>query len=157
MHTPGVNNEYYGLRLLGTSAYTHREPAQSADVHIPICNSRWVAARAAFTGRFQVLSLDDERPSPLWKSAAIVPIHWTNVRHDRDILLVGVLTLNSNRAMVKERLIEDEARNGVDICTHLKPSMPGLLNTEERNVLRGCLETTATKLLTATRELGLFQ
>lgn len=141
-----THEAHYCLRLIGNSAYSHRNP-WSGNISTEVCCSEWPAAVVAFKGRVSIESLVEGRRAGVWKSTVMVPIRWTNKRNDRDTLLVGVLALNSTRQLASREALYAAAADGVDVKGRIQPSILGLLDINERRGLQECLGGAARRII----------
>jgi hypothetical protein len=98
----------YSLNLIGTSAYTHREP-WSLRRELDITRDSNVAAvQAVFRGTPVAVNMEPSPHSPIWRGIVALPIVMESIGSDRsvdgvpvDTLMIGAITLNSTREVKK--------------------------------------------------------
>lgn len=137
----------YRLRLMGSSAYAHRE-AWSQRRDIDIAPSRYTAGNVAFEGRVRLDDLSDDRDFATWQTSFGVPILWVNPRNRYDELMLGVITLNSTRRVIELEELRKAKRDGMDVKEVLSPSVLSFLTGDDGRRLRDLLSTTGCDLVT---------
>ncbi|HPJ17741.1 MAG TPA: SIR2 family protein [Actinomycetota bacterium] len=97
----------FGLRLVGTSAYTHRQPwSMNRSVEV-VPGTGYPAVECILTGKPFITRGYDPRPNALWGTIAVTPFTVTSpTSHpmlkgvDMDVLQVGAVSLNSTFHLV---------------------------------------------------------
>ena len=144
----------YGLQLVGNSAYSHREAwSGTAPIRIgPPDKDAYPAARAAYEGSKNFLKLlSDVRPNLRWRAILAMPITWVNPDNKRDKLLLGVITLNSNRHVMEDKELQKRAKGHSLSLTWDSPSILSLFSDAEMAELWTRLARTGTELVTLPR------
>lgn len=148
----------YALRLIGCSAYSHRESWSTRHAHeVPIEPSDFVAADAAFLGRVERRNLRtkyDERIFRVWESAVAVPLVWQNPSNLYDVVTLGVLTLNSTRRLIPFAEMTAAAAQQLDVQRALSPSSMSLLDAKQTTLLEESLRDAGLSLVTLRRNTG---
>jgi hypothetical protein len=108
---PGAGNARYAINLVGTSAFTHREGWSIRPAEEIRRDSQLSAAQAIFRGTMIVSNAESVPASPIWRGIVASPIVLEGMVSDEeidgmaaDILTVGAITLNSNRAIDLDRM-----------------------------------------------------
>jgi hypothetical protein len=128
----------FELRLIGSSAYSQRQ-SWSQERIIPIAVSNYTAGTVAFEGQSRLEDLGDERSFATWLSVFGVPIIWTNPDEPHDQLLLGVITLNSNRRTLPLDEMRRATADGTDVEERMRPSVLSFFSEEEDQRLKSTL------------------
>lgn len=104
----------YGLTLVGTSSYIHREE-WSLRHDIPIAsNTEFAAAQAVFEGIAQTRDIPPAPPLPIWRGIVAVPIVLAQMSTQAvvgdkpaDVLTIGAVTLNVTKFVRRETVNGD--------------------------------------------------
>jgi hypothetical protein len=137
----------YALRLIGTSAYSHRE-RWSSRRELPIRPGQSFQTDAAYFGTPAFNNLDDGRQWRLWLSAVATPIRWASSNGFEDILILGVLTLNSQRRFVDDvGLLRSEYLADLDVRRHFAPSAISFLDNDKKDEILKSLQRVAGRVL----------
>lgn len=113
----------YGLRLLGTSVYQHRNPWSLDRVAVIAPSSPFPAVQCVLSGNPSIEPMSDGRAFPLWGTIASTPFTLTgtsgSVYHptcpgiDLDVLQVGAITLNSSNRVVPRDKLQSSSRASI--------------------------------------------
>lgn len=132
----------FSIRLLGTSAYTHRE-SWSLRRELPIRSGISFVSDAAYFGSSHFRALDDAREFPLWRAVVTCPIRWEGEGSGEEVFGVGVITLNTNRSIAGLEDIRRCAQDERDVEKIMNPSVISFLDTEQRDSLVVSLQRAA--------------
>lgn len=140
----------YSLRMMGTSGYSYKDKFTNDRTVIMgrPTSSNYLAAFSVYFGRAaQSLALPDERALPLWRSMIASPLTWTNEENDNDELVLGAVTLNSNRRGWKKEILRERKRAGTFDLDRLRPSILGLIRTDQAEELTRRLGDAALRVI----------
>ncbi len=103
----------YALRMVGTSAYSHREEWSMRDEVDIARDSEMAAVQAVFYGTPLAVNSEPAPGSPIWRGIVSIPILLHSIGSDAevggvpaDVLMVGAITLNSTKKVKKETSTE---------------------------------------------------
>ena len=139
----------YSMRLIGTSAYTHRE-SWSSNLMIPVEKGVFVAAEAVFLGRVERQNFRenyDDRKFRIWESAVAVPLVWQNRDNLYDLMTLGAITLNSNRRIIGLPDLQKSASSKTDIERVHRPSVMSFLDAKQTTLLEESLRDAGLSLV----------
>lgn len=135
----------YAIRMIGSSAYAHREDWSFRQV-LPIApGSSYVAADVAFYGNRRAKNFPEATRHRVWGSALAIPIVWSERDDGLDVLTVGSVTLNSTHEIHKEADIRGASG---DVRKSLKPSIISFLTGTQKAQLMEALHGAAIAALT---------
>ena len=144
---PSSNEYSYSLRLVASSAVSHRDEwSIRRDLNI-VPGSDWPVVQAAYYGNARWDTLEDFRLQKLWKYAINVNISTVGDEDALDILNVGVLSLQSTRPVVDLAKMKEDRRSLVDIKAKYQPSILSFLPATERTALNKRVEDSALRVL----------
>jgi hypothetical protein len=139
----------YRIRLIGTSAYVHRDAWSGRKEFDIEPDTGFVAVDAAFFGTLRRTNLGDTRIDRTWRSVIAVPIVYARSEDQLDRLTVGVITVNSTRRIVDKRVIDELAREERTVLNE-SPSILSFISEDEFEDLAELLLSSALDVIAPT-------